>query len=349
MPPRLPGRAVPVTAARTPATPEATRGWRNFEPASARHPARLVTVVRAPASRPTPKPVSDPSNLLRRDIRRLGSLLGGTLAARRGRSCSNWSRACAGWCARTARPLCGCCPSSTPTPPRSWCGRSSTYFHLANVAEQVHRARGLAAVRARDGAWLAQAVDRIAAAEVPLGELGEELRRLAVRPVFTAHPTEAARRTVLGKLRDVARAARRARPDRRRPSRRSARGPPPGRAHRPALADRRAAHRAPRSGRRGPQRACTTSTSCTVDAVPDRAGGSWPASSAGSASSPRRAARPLRFGTWIGGDRDGNPNVTRRGHRAGARASSTSTASAARSHWSTSCATISRPRCASPA
>jgi len=55
----------------------------------------------------------------------------------------------------------------------------------------------------RSGTWLFQAVDRIAAAEVPPEELEAKVARSGVGPVFTAHPTEAARRTMLAKLRQV--------------------------------------------------------------------------------------------------------------------------------------------------
>jgi phosphoenolpyruvate carboxylase len=73
----------------------------------------------------------------------------------------------------------------------------TTYFYLANVAEQVHRGRELHAMRIRQGTWLSQAVDRIAAAGNSTTELAEDIRHLGLRPVFTAHPTEAARRSVL--------------------------------------------------------------------------------------------------------------------------------------------------------
>ncbi|MCX6429872.1 MAG: phosphoenolpyruvate carboxylase, partial [Actinobacteria bacterium] len=82
----------------------------------------------------------------------------------------------------------------------------STYFHLANVAEQVHRSRILAQARREGGSWLSRAVDKIIAAqenpvpghEISQDDIGLWLKDFMVRPVFTAHPTEAARRSILG-------------------------------------------------------------------------------------------------------------------------------------------------------
>ncbi|MTA06541.1 MAG: phosphoenolpyruvate carboxylase, partial [Actinobacteria bacterium] len=88
----------------------------------------------------------------------------------------------------------------------------STYFNLANVAEQVHRSRVLADVRAEGGSWLTRAVDKIEDAmknpisghEITHADLVKWISELDVRPVFTAHPTEAARRSVLSKLGEIA-------------------------------------------------------------------------------------------------------------------------------------------------
>ena len=88
----------------------------------------------------------------------------------------------------------------------------STYFNLANIAEQVHRARVLADARAEGGSWLARAVDKIEAAlkaqtpghELSSEEISQWINEMSVRPVFTAHPTEAARRSVLSKMGRVA-------------------------------------------------------------------------------------------------------------------------------------------------
>ena len=88
----------------------------------------------------------------------------------------------------------------------------STYFHLANVAEQVHRSRVLAEVRERGGSWITRAIDKIESAinnpvsghEITQQDLTKWINDLNIRPVFTAHPTEAARRSILGKLGEIA-------------------------------------------------------------------------------------------------------------------------------------------------
>jgi phosphoenolpyruvate carboxylase len=83
------------------------------------------------------------------------------------------------------------------------------YFHLVNVAEEHHRLRVL---RQRDRAAsgtprpesVAAAIHEAAAAGVPAEEVRRLVDALRVEPVFTAHPTESRRRTVLHKLRALA-------------------------------------------------------------------------------------------------------------------------------------------------
>ncbi len=70
-----------------------------------------------------------------------------------------------------------------------------TYFNLANVAEQVHRIDGMAP----DERYLGRTVDRLETSDLDPEEIAEVVSRLEIRPVFTAHPTETARRSVLTK------------------------------------------------------------------------------------------------------------------------------------------------------
>lgn len=71
----------------------------------------------------------------------------------------------------------------------------TAYFYLANVAEQVHRIDQLGVT----DLGLAATVDRVLEAGVDPDLLQRVVDRLEVRPVFTAHPTEAARRSILSK------------------------------------------------------------------------------------------------------------------------------------------------------
>ena len=181
----------------------------------------------------------------------------------------------------------------------------STYFHLANVAEQVHRARVLHDEREASGSWISRAVDRIIQAQQSGHEITEEdlqkwMDEFSVRPVFTAHPTEAARRSVLSKLGTIAQLL----DD-----------------NKSSLQERGLAETVDllwqtyelRLGRPEPLDEAVNALyylddlfSMTVPDVLDDFAREL--SRLGVTISP--TARPLSFGTWIGGDRDGNPNIT---------------------------------------
>src|SRR6185312_13678581 len=81
----------------------------------------------------------------------------------------------------------------------------SQYFQLANTAEQLHRSRELRTLRPVRRRPLRMLMQRLAD-DFPgpaRAEVQDALERLELRPVFTAHPTESSRQSVLRVLRRV--------------------------------------------------------------------------------------------------------------------------------------------------
>ena len=78
------------------------------------------------------------------------------------------------------------------------------FFYLANVAEQTHRLDEDGARSQAKRGFLQSTVDRIQEAELDQELIESVASRLELRPVFTAHPTEAARRSILTKTARIA-------------------------------------------------------------------------------------------------------------------------------------------------
>ncbi|MET1037935.1 MAG: phosphoenolpyruvate carboxylase [Aeromicrobium sp.] len=185
----------------------------------------------------------------------------------------------------------------------------TAYFQLVNTTEQLHRWQEVAAT---DEGPLAATIGRIGEAladgSVSRELLTSVLDRLEYRPVFTAHPTEASRRSVLRLLRKVAETVR-AMEDPRRPS------------SQVRSDERRLAELVDllwqtdelRIVRPEPMDEARTAVyylrSIAAEVVPDLLAELDRQLATLDVELPA-TARPLRFGTWAGGDRDGNPNVT---------------------------------------
>jgi phosphoenolpyruvate carboxylase len=176
----------------------------------------------------------------------------------------------------------------------------TTYFYLANVAEQVHRIDQLGI----DELGLAATVDRVLEAGVDPDVLTEVIRRLEMRPVFTAHPTEAARRSILTKTAHLAELI----------GRRLTAGDGDL-----VLVDRRTAELIdqiwqtdelrlekpnPVEEARSALYYLVQIASQVMPALSERV--AFEIARLGAVAN----KSPIRFGSWVGGDRDGNPGVT---------------------------------------
>lgn len=245
-----------------------------------------------------------PDSALRADIRRLGDLLGETLVRQDGPALLDLVEEVRHLTRDDGEAAAALLAGTDLGTAAKLVRAFSIYFHLANVTEQVHRGQELRERRAAEGGGpLSRTADMLKDADP--AHLRQTVAHLGVRPVFTAHPTEAARRSVLTKLRRIAELLdvhEAVRTDRRRTDLRLAENidliwqTDELRVVRPEPSD---------EARNAVYYLDELQAGAVGDVLEDladeleRVGAPLPPGS-----------RPLTFGTWIGGDRDGNPNVT---------------------------------------
>ena len=240
---------------------------------------------------------------LRNDVRKLADLLGQTLARQEGEELLSLveSVRLSVREGQQDKVLGSLTDSQTVSLVRAF----SNYFNLANVAEQVERSKVLAEVRKSSGSWISKTIDHILKAQkngnnFNKSDLQEWLDNFSVRPVFTAHPTEAARRSVLSKMTTIAELLEQ--PDSQLKTERLA-----------EAIDLLWQTDELRLGRPEPLDEAVNSIyyldELMQETVPEvLASFTKEVKRLGINLSP--SAKPLTFGTWIGGDRDGNPHIT---------------------------------------
>ena len=161
--------------------------------------------------------VADKDSPLREDIRLLGRLLGDTVREQEGAeafAAVESIRKIAVGFARdqdpAARDELSRVLNGLPRDTMLSVVRAFSYFlHFANIAEDQHhirrrRAHDIAGSEPREGS-LAYALERLAEAGVEGPALAQALAHALVSPVLTAHPTEVSRKSILHCQRDVAR------------------------------------------------------------------------------------------------------------------------------------------------
>ena len=252
---------------------------------------------------------------LRADIRRLGQQLGETLVRQHGQEliesvekvrilARRLRTAQAGVSRELTELLRDVDPEQTVLLVRAF----THYFHLANVAEQVHRVEDRRLEDPASEKGFAQTLASLVEAGIPAEDVISLVDRAALKPVFTAHPTEATRRTVLEKLAEIAQTV---------SDRSDPRTSPAGRARIDRRVDElieavwqtdeiRTERPTPIDEARFVRHYLEQTVRQALPPLLDDIAAAVRA--VGGEADPGHS--PIRFGSWVGGDRDGNPNVT---------------------------------------
>ena len=167
-----------------------------------------------------PDDPSDPDLPLKDDTRLLGRLLGDVLRAQTGEAAFERVESIRQTAIRFHRAAADEAPgvrdelsallNDLPIPATLNVVRAFSYFsHLANLAEDVHenrrsRAHALAEAPAQPGS-ISAALEHLAKAGVSPVALEEWLREALVSPILTAHPTEVQRKSILDSEREIVR------------------------------------------------------------------------------------------------------------------------------------------------
>ena len=184
------------------------------------------------------------------------------------------------------------------------CARAyALWCHLMNIAEERHRLRVLRERGAQAPDGLAAAIDALIDAGASEGDLRGLFDRALVMPVITAHPTEARRRSSLDHLARITQIL-------------ETLDLAPSAAPTRLIAEVLALHATEDSRARRPspldeventldvfRRSLLDVTPRIYRTLEDRLAARFPTSA-------WKLPSFFRWGTWVGGDRDGNPNVT---------------------------------------